>query len=526
MQQPQIARRLVADTEGYNNNHSSSTSSSPASKHNMVAFGGSSSEGDSSSSSVWLALEQLFPGPIHYKLDTESKRERNVPAFLNPFTPETVALPMSYFDVGISMTLMVTPLSYYLISTLDVSSTSYSAYGTLIGLPWSLKFIFGMISDQNPIFSYRRKSWMLIGWTIFVIIAFAMSLVEEPSFAGVVVSMLFMTCAYLLADVCADASCVERARFETEKRKGNLQTSVYTIRSFASMIGSLLGAILYNTSDWGWGLTIPQLYFISGVVPLMGVIFFMWPLEEIEVVKHAPSFKDQWVAVWETIQKWAVLRPVTFVFIYGCLQIPNQAWTNFLVLGLGFSDFDIGMITVAAAVLYYLGMLAYRQFFFETSWRMIYVYTTLLGGVFSFLQIMLVLGVNRTMGIPDFYFALGDTAIAQLIGGVQFMPSCIIFVMLCPEGCEGVTYALLTTISNLSGSVASDIGSAFTLIWDVDNSTYVKNVDIICIFFIICVLLLFLQDRGWRLFWHIVFDDSNQLSPTVRPSVLAYSPRH
>jgi hypothetical protein len=102
MQQPQIARRLVADNEGYNNNNSrsSSTSSSPASKHNMVAFGGSSSEGDSSSSSVWLALEQLFPGPIHYKLDTESKRERNVPAFLNPFTPETVALPMSYFDVG------------------------------------------------------------------------------------------------------------------------------------------------------------------------------------------------------------------------------------------------------------------------------------------------------------------------------------------------------------------------------------------------------------------------------------------
>ena len=43
--------------------------------------------------------------------------------------------------------------------------------------------------------------------------------------------------------------------------------------------------------------------------------------------------------------------------------------------------------------------------------------------------------------------------------------------MLCPEGSEGVTYALLTTISNLAGAVGSDIGSAMTLIWDVDNDT-------------------------------------------------------
>ena len=45
------------------------------------------------------------------------------------------------------------------------------------------------------------------------------------------------------------------------------------------------------------------------------------------------------------------------------------------------------------------------------------------------------------------------------------------FVMLCPEGSEGVTYALLTTISNLANAVGGDIGSAMTLIWAVDNET-------------------------------------------------------
>ncbi len=43
--------------------------------------------------------------------------------------------------------------------------------------------------------------------------------------------------------------------------------------------------------------------------------------------------------------------------------------------------------------------------------------------------------------------------------------------MVCPEGSEGVTFALLTTISNLAGSVAGDIATALTYIWDVSNDT-------------------------------------------------------
>jgi hypothetical protein len=45
------------------------------------------------------------------------------------------------------------------------------------------------------------------------------------------------------------------------------------------------------------------------------------------------------------------------------------------------------------------------------------------------------------------------------------------FIMICPEGSEGVTYALLTTMSNLATAVAGDFGTALTNIWDVSNST-------------------------------------------------------
>lgn len=50
------------------------------------------------------------------------------------------------------------------------------------------------------------------------------------------------------------------------------------------------------------------------------------------------------------------------------------------------------------------------------------------------------------------------------------MPACIMYVVLCPDGSEGTTYALLTTISNLAGTVAGDFGSWMTDIWNVSNS--------------------------------------------------------
>lgn len=41
---------------------------------------------------------------------------------------------------------------------------------------------------------------------------------------------------------------------------------------------------------------------------------------------------------------------------------------------------------------------------------MVYIITTLLNGVFSFLQVLLILGI--TFGLSDFLFALGDDAFA------------------------------------------------------------------------------------------------------------------
>ena len=393
------------------------------------------------------------------------------PYFLNPFIIQNLAITLSFVDVGIAMYLLQIPVGYYLIYNLNASSQQYSSYSTLVNLPWSLKFIFGMISDGFPILGYRRKSWLGIGWIIFVLICSYLSLMGEPGIYMTTIMMFILTCAYLLSDVCSDTLCVERARFETESERGTLQTSGYTSRAFGSVIGSILGAILYNKTSWGWGLTIAQIFGLSALIPLTGVLPSLWNLEELASSRPAPTIKEQFQDIWATLKLKAVWRPLSFIFTYYVMQIPNQAWTNFLVIGLGFTDFDIGLLTVASTVFLWVGMIIYKRYFFNTSWRQVYIWTTALGAIFSFLQILLILGINRKLGIPDVVFAIGDTGIVYLIYAIQSMPSSIMFIMICPEGSEGITYALLTTIGNLAWTVACALGSFMTTMWDVSNDT-------------------------------------------------------
>lgn len=428
-------------------------------------------------------VDLFFPGPILISEIAFSTKDRDsdgemtpskkepMAYFLNPFHLSNSAFMMSYFNVGVGMNFLNIPVSFYLITALGISATQYSAYVALIGIPWSLKFIFGMISDGNPIMKYRRKSWFTIGWTCFIAVNLFLAFSGSPSVTTIIISMFFMTCSYLLADVCTDTLAVERSRYENDSIRGCLQTSAYTIRSFGAVIGSLLGALLYNTHTWGWGLNINQCFLMSALIPMVTIGPVVLPLEELITSNKVPTVAQQICEIWRLLQLKAVYRTVGYIFFYGVFQVQNGAWATFLLKGLKFTDFQFGILHVGGASLAYFGIVIYRQYFFETSWQKIYIYTTIMGSGFSLLQIILILQYNRIIGIPDFYFALGDTAAGAVLSAIQFMPSCIMFAMLCPEGSEGVSYAFLTTIANLTASVAADIGSAFTLMWDVSNDT-------------------------------------------------------
>lgn len=142
-----------------------------------------------------------------------------------------------------------------------------------------------------------------------------------------------------------------------------------------------------------------------------------------------------------------------------------------MVVGLSFSDAQLGYLTITSAIVGCVGYLSFKIFFFYSSWRRIYIGTGFVSFCFSIMQCMLILRVNKALGIPDIFFAVGDEAVVSLMESLHGMPSVIMFVMLCPKGAEGTSFALLTTIASLAGTVAADLGTWLTNLVDVSNET-------------------------------------------------------
>lgn len=106
-------------------------------------------------------------------------------------------------------------------------------------------------------------------------------------------------------------------------------------------------------------------------------------MEELISHRVVPTLATQFHTLWEVAQLRAIWQVAGYIYFYGIFQIPNSAMTTFLIEGLGFTDFEYGMLAVAGYAVSWLGLVLYRAFFFDSSWRDIYVYTTLIGSLLS-----------------------------------------------------------------------------------------------------------------------------------------------
>lgn len=340
-----------------------------------------------------------------------------------------------------------------------------------MAVPWCFKVIYGFLSDCMPISGLRRKPYFMAGWLIYIVSNLILMIPDAPSIGMCICLVFVQTAGYMLADVMTDALIVERSRFESQENIGTMQSKGYIVRFFGSTIGALIGAVIYNKDEWEWYLPMRLVFFINGAVPLVFLLPVVPYLLELDTNCTPKNFYKQCEELFETVQLRAVWQPMAFVYVYNALQLTNGAWMNFLVEGLDFSAWQIGIVSIVGSIMAWFGIMTYKKFFFASNWRVVYFWCTTLASVIALGQLILVFGLHRKMHIPDIVFSMGDDVLVEFVIAVQFLPMCIMYLGLCPPGSEGTTYAMLTTWSNLAGSLAFDISTALTVVWDVSSQT-------------------------------------------------------
>jgi BT1 family len=418
--------------------------------------------------------------------------------FFPPDTPPSiqiwrwsnVCIPICYFTVGI-MQGMVRPLLNVYPLDLGATEAQQTTLASIATLPSALKIVFGFWSDNVPIFGYRRKPYMLLGWIItFTSMAILLSSTDLsvpvnpddprgshpqknlPSMEWLMAVFFVTGCGIWLADVMVDSLIAQKVPMEPLHAQGQMQSSCYAFRFFGLAIASPMSTYLYSNGVYGTSGPASIVMFMA-VFPILSVIPLWFLLEEERNIR-LPSTMDQCREIWKTICSRAVWQPIGFVYLYNIMQVPNAAWRQYLKSVLLFTSSQLNILLTASFLLLYLGTVIYKHCFIKTSWRRLYYMGFALNVIASLGQMALIRGY--TAGLSPFFFALGDDALVEFIVGMQMLPICILMVTLCPPNSEGASYAMFTTAWNSAMLLAQALGGSVLLgIWDTSKETMIAG---------------------------------------------------
>ena len=108
----------------------------------------------------------------------------------------------------------------------------------------------------------------------------------------------------------------------------------------------------------------------------------------------------------------------------------------------------IGLIFAIGSFGSLLGVLLYQSALKDYSFRSILLWGQVLSSLAGMLDLVLVTRLNLKIGIPDYFFAMIDNSISQMVGRLKWLPLLVLCSKLCSPGIEGTFYALLMSLQN------------------------------------------------------------------------------
>lgn len=227
---------------------------------------------------------------------------------------------------------------------LDLSATEaqQATISSLKSLPSTFKLAFGFLSDNFPLAGYRRKSYMLVGWSVTSLSMLLLMLFSDltmeavtlnndeseegdnaerylpvssdavvgapPSIPFLSFTLLMFGTGFWFADVMGDSIVAEKAKLEPESSRGQLQSTCYACRFFGLMVAAPFSTVIYST--YGPKAVV---MLMAGLPALITPLIFM-----LKETKNVPvdSTKKQCAEIWNTVCSRAVWQPMGFVYLY------------------------------------------------------------------------------------------------------------------------------------------------------------------------------------------------------------------
>ncbi|MBD2102709.1 folate/biopterin family MFS transporter [Leptolyngbya sp. FACHB-261] len=367
-------------------------------------------------------------------------------------TPELVAILLVYFVQGV-LGLARLAVSFFLKDELGLGPAQVSALMGIAALPWVIKPVFGFLSDGLPVLGYRRRPYLVLSGVLGALAWLCLATVVHTAWAATLVIGL-SSFSIAMADVIVDSLVVERARIESSREAGALQSLCWG----ASAVGGILTA--YFSGSLLQHFSTHTVFAITAAFPL--IVSAVAGLISESRVTEAPSWAAAFTQVKQLRQAMtqkAIWLPTAFVFLWLATPTADSAFFFFTTNDLGFQPEFLGRVRLVTSVASLTGVWIFQRFLRPVPVRVIFFWSTLLSAVLGMTMLLLVTHTNRMLGIDDHWFSIGDSLVLTVMGQVAYMPVMVLAARLCPPGIEATLFALLMSVTNLAGLLSYESGA-------------------------------------------------------------------
>lgn len=382
-----------------------------------------------------------------------------------PLTSELVAILVVYFVQGI-LGLARLAVSFFLKDDLGLTPAEVAALTGIAALPWTIKPLFGFISDGLPIGGYRRRPYLLLSGLLGAAAWLALATVVQSGWAAIL-AITLSSLSVAISDVIVDSLVVERARGESQGEAGTLQSLAWGASAVGGLMTAYLGGVLLEQ------VSTRTVFAITATFPLI-VSLVAWIIRE-DPVEKSPTWsviQGQMGQLWQAVRQRAIWMPALFLFLWQATPTADAAFFFFTTNDLGFQPEFLGRVRLVTSVAALLGIWVFQRFLRTVPFRTIFAWSTVLSSVLGMSMLLLVTHANRSLGIDDQWFSLGDSLVLTVMGEIAFMPVLVLSARLCPPGVEATLFALLMSIVNLAGLVSHELGAILTHWLEVTETNF------------------------------------------------------
>lgn len=332
-------------------------------------------------------------------------------------------------------------VSFLLKDTLKMTATQAAYFGAITILGWTIKPLWGIISDAIPVFGSRRKSYLIVTALLAALIWFSLGQIENYSVRVLIILFTFSSVMYAFMDVVTDGLMVETGK--PLGLTGRFQSVQWTAVYVASIITGFAGG--WAAENWK-----PQTTFlINALFPLVILAAIIFFIREQKALRPSEQFRQSWTSLKQAFNHATLWLLAFFLFFWTFSPSFGAPFFYYAVDTLKFDKIFFGTVASVSAATAALGAILYGKYSRGFKTRTFVHIAIAVGTAATIFDLVYFIPyVQQHLALARWIY-MSSAAVLGIIGAATFLVMLNAAAIAAPKFAEGTTFATLTSFWNI-----------------------------------------------------------------------------